>query len=276
MLFKLTVECRGQNFSGQRGAFVLERCERHPREYPEDMNITRRSDRAEKGSRQRSDGLLGMADHTGVRCGDIIRSWSLVRTQPRIHVLLRRQNKIGSSGWIRVSRWMSHRNGLRAQVSKNRTRLRQQLPLHGLWETMETQLRPQLVVLWKPKHISGKGLNKCRQWSYRDSSRNINTFDNTMQTQGKQLDNINDKKGDFGIDVAQGQDWQNNLIYQIMSLMMKDRCDNGGEFRNKEMDDFCSRKGIKREFSNARTPQQNKVAERRNRTLIEAAMTMFG
>nr|GFB31690.1 retrovirus-related Pol polyprotein from transposon TNT 1-94 [Tanacetum cinerariifolium] len=45
--------------------------------------------------------------------------------------------------------------------------------------------------------------------------------------------------------------------------------------RNKEMNDFCSQKGIKREFSNARTPQQNGVAERRNRTLIEAARTML-
>nr|GFA56152.1 hypothetical protein [Tanacetum cinerariifolium] len=53
------------------------------------------------------------------------------------------------------------------------------------------------------------------------------------------------------------------------------RCDNGGEFRNKEMDDFCSQKGIKREFSNARTPQQNGVAERRNMTLIDAARTML-
>ncbi|GJS69342.1 hypothetical protein Tco_0702183 [Tanacetum coccineum] len=70
-----------------------------------------------------------------------------------------------------------------------------------------------------------------------------------------------------------------NFITEIENL--KDlkvkiiRCDNGGEFRNKEMDDFCSRKGIKREFSNARTPQQNGVAERRNRTLIEAARTML-
>nr|GEW09437.1 hypothetical protein [Tanacetum cinerariifolium] len=52
-------------------------------------------------------------------------------------------------------------------------------------------------------------------------------------------------------------------------------CDNGGEFKNKEMNDFCSKKGIKREFNNARTPQQNGVAERRNRTLIEAARTML-
>nr|GEX02629.1 hypothetical protein [Tanacetum cinerariifolium] len=53
------------------------------------------------------------------------------------------------------------------------------------------------------------------------------------------------------------------------------RCDNGGEFRNKEMNDFCSQKEIKREFSNARTPQQNGVAERRNKTLIKAAKTML-
>nr|GEW50518.1 hypothetical protein [Tanacetum cinerariifolium]GEW76501.1 hypothetical protein [Tanacetum cinerariifolium] len=52
------------------------------------------------------------------------------------------------------------------------------------------------------------------------------------------------------------------------------RCDNGGEFRNKEMNDFYSKKGIKREFSNARTPQQNGVAKRKNRTLIEVARTM--
>nr|GEV27621.1 putative ribonuclease H-like domain-containing protein [Tanacetum cinerariifolium] len=53
------------------------------------------------------------------------------------------------------------------------------------------------------------------------------------------------------------------------------RCDNGGEFRNKELNDFCTQKGIKRVFSNARTPQQNGVAERRNRSLIEATRTML-
>nr|GEZ92928.1 hypothetical protein [Tanacetum cinerariifolium] len=40
------------------------------------------------------------------------------------------------------------------------------------------------------------------------------------------------------------------------------------------MNYFCTKKGIRREFSNARTPQQNGVAKRRNRTLIEAAKTM--
>ncbi|GKD98872.1 putative ribonuclease H-like domain-containing protein, partial [Tanacetum coccineum] len=53
------------------------------------------------------------------------------------------------------------------------------------------------------------------------------------------------------------------------------RCDNGTEFKNREMNQFCEMNGILRQFSLARTPQQNGVAERRNRTLIEAARTML-
>nr|GEZ35260.1 hypothetical protein [Tanacetum cinerariifolium] len=70
-----------------------------------------------------------------------------------------------------------------------------------------------------------------------------------------------------------------NFITEIENL--KDlnvkiiKSDNGGEYTNKEMDEFCSKKGIKRKFSNARTPQQNGVSEIRNRTLIKAARTML-
>ncbi|GJV89354.1 putative ribonuclease H-like domain-containing protein [Tanacetum coccineum] len=53
------------------------------------------------------------------------------------------------------------------------------------------------------------------------------------------------------------------------------RCDNGTEFKNREMNQFYEMKGILRQFSIARTPQQNGVAERRNKTLIEAARTML-
>ncbi|GJU69833.1 putative ribonuclease H-like domain-containing protein [Tanacetum coccineum] len=53
------------------------------------------------------------------------------------------------------------------------------------------------------------------------------------------------------------------------------RCDNGTEFKNYAMNEFYAKKGIKREFSVARTPQQNGVAERKNKTLIEAARTML-
>nr|GEU88152.1 putative ribonuclease H-like domain-containing protein [Tanacetum cinerariifolium] len=53
------------------------------------------------------------------------------------------------------------------------------------------------------------------------------------------------------------------------------RSDNRTEFKNHDLNQFCRMKGIKREFSIARTPQQNRVAERKNRTLIKAARTML-
>ncbi|GJR64024.1 putative ribonuclease H-like domain-containing protein [Tanacetum coccineum] len=70
-----------------------------------------------------------------------------------------------------------------------------------------------------------------------------------------------------------------NFIIDIENLVDKKvkiiRCDNRTEFKNRVMNEFCEKKGIKREFSVARTPQQNGVAKRRNRTLIEAARTML-
>nr|GEU65808.1 copia protein [Tanacetum cinerariifolium] len=53
------------------------------------------------------------------------------------------------------------------------------------------------------------------------------------------------------------------------------RSDNGTEFKNSDLNQLCGLKGIKREFSVPRTPQQNGIAERKNRTLIEAARTML-
>nr|GEV47124.1 putative ribonuclease H-like domain-containing protein [Tanacetum cinerariifolium] len=52
------------------------------------------------------------------------------------------------------------------------------------------------------------------------------------------------------------------------------RSDNGTEFKNSVMNQFYEDKGINREYSVARTLQQNRVAERRNGTLIEATITM--
>ncbi|GKA93131.1 ribonuclease H-like domain-containing protein [Tanacetum coccineum] len=70
-----------------------------------------------------------------------------------------------------------------------------------------------------------------------------------------------------------------NFITEIENLVDKKvkiiRCDNGIEFKNRVMNEFCEKKCIKREFSIARTPQQHGVAKRRNRTLIEAVRTML-
>nr|GEY48172.1 hypothetical protein [Tanacetum cinerariifolium] len=62
-----------------------------------------------------------------------------------------------------------------------------------------------------------------------------------------------------------------NLVDKKVKVI---RCDNRTEFKNSVMNDFCAMTCIRKEFSVARTPQQNGVAERRNRTLIMAARTM--
>ncbi|GKG32245.1 putative ribonuclease H-like domain-containing protein, partial [Tanacetum coccineum] len=62
---------------------------------------------------------------------------------------------------------------------------------------------------------------------------------------------------------------ENQLNQKVKTI----RSDNGTEFKNRDVTEFCGLKGIKN--SNARTPQQNGVAERKNMTLIEAARTML-
>ncbi|GJR34205.1 putative ribonuclease H-like domain-containing protein [Tanacetum coccineum] len=63
-----------------------------------------------------------------------------------------------------------------------------------------------------------------------------------------------------------------NLVDKKVNII---RCDNETEFKNRVMSEFYEKKGIKKEFSVARTPQQNGVAERINRTIIEVARTML-
>ncbi|GJX68750.1 retrovirus-related pol polyprotein from transposon TNT 1-94 [Tanacetum coccineum] len=64
---------------------------------------------------------------------------------------------------------------------------------------------------------------------------------------------------------------ENQLSHRVKII----RSDNGTEFKNRDMLEFCGNKGIKQEYNNARTPQQNEVAKRMNKTLIEAARTML-
>jgi hypothetical protein len=53
------------------------------------------------------------------------------------------------------------------------------------------------------------------------------------------------------------------------------RSDNGGEYTSKEFVNFCRDVGIKRELTTPYNPQQNGVAERKNRTIMEAVKTMI-
>lgn len=53
------------------------------------------------------------------------------------------------------------------------------------------------------------------------------------------------------------------------------RTDNGGEYTAQSFNKFCADKGIVHQFTNPYTPEQNRVSERLNRTLIESARSML-
>lgn len=52
------------------------------------------------------------------------------------------------------------------------------------------------------------------------------------------------------------------------------RTDKGGDFLSKLFNEYYDKNGIRRQLMQARTPQQNDIAERRNMTLIEKARSM--
>ncbi|GKF47296.1 retrovirus-related pol polyprotein from transposon TNT 1-94, partial [Tanacetum coccineum] len=68
--------------------------------------------------------------------------------------------------------------------------------------------------------------------------------------------------------IAQAQLNYKAKVYKI-------RTDNGTEFKNATLKAHYEKLGIMQQFSTARTPQENGVVERGNRTLVEAARTML-
>ncbi|KAL4301681.1 hypothetical protein GQ457_10G015230 [Hibiscus cannabinus] len=59
--------------------------------------------------------------------------------------------------------------------------------------------------------------------------------------------------------------------FEIKSL----RSDRGGEFTSNEFNDFCKENGIRRPLIVPRSPQQNGIAERKNRTILNMARSML-
>lgn len=51
--------------------------------------------------------------------------------------------------------------------------------------------------------------------------------------------------------------------------------DNGGDYTDKDLTDLCAREGIKREWETPYNPQQNGVAEWKNRTIVGVVKAML-
>lgn len=53
------------------------------------------------------------------------------------------------------------------------------------------------------------------------------------------------------------------------------RTDRGGEYLSQEFTDFCNEQGIRRQLTIAYTPQQNGIAKRKNRTVMNMVRSML-
>ncbi|GKC96233.1 retrovirus-related pol polyprotein from transposon TNT 1-94, partial [Tanacetum coccineum] len=67
----------------------------------------------------------------------------------------------------------------------------------------------------------------------------------------------------------------NKRKYILVIVDDYSRTDNGNEFVNQTLEAYFKEVGISHQTFVARTPQQNGVVERRNRTLVEATRTML-
>ncbi|KAJ9552810.1 LOW QUALITY PROTEIN: hypothetical protein OSB04_016855 [Centaurea solstitialis] len=64
-----------------------------------------------------------------------------------------------------------------------------------------------------------------------------------------------------------------NLLKRLQVKVI--RSDNGTDLKNSTIEEYLNSVGITHNFSAPRTPQQNGVVERKNRTIVEAARTML-
>ncbi|KAH9657209.1 hypothetical protein KPL70_022963 [Citrus sinensis] len=73
----------------------------------------------------------------------------------------------------------------------------------------------------------------------------------------------------------QFKNWKTLIETQTNRKVKKLRTDNGLEFCNKRFEEFCSKHGIMRHGTVRYTPQQNGLAERMNRTLVDKVRCML-
>nr|GEY90077.1 retrotransposon protein, putative, Ty1-copia subclass [Tanacetum cinerariifolium] len=71
------------------------------------------------------------------------------------------------------------------------------------------------------------------------------------------------------------KDFLTMIQRNLQALVITVRTDRGTEFLNKTLNAFFKEEGIENQTSTARTPKQNGVVKRRNRTLVEAARMML-
>ncbi|GJS09642.1 retrovirus-related pol polyprotein from transposon TNT 1-94 [Tanacetum coccineum] len=100
--------------------------------------------------------------------------------------------------------------------------------------------------------LKDKNCSACEKGKHhRETFKTKKSFSINNDEYSRQMENLND-----------------TMVKQL-------RSDNGTEFKSHTLEAFCDENRISQNFSLPCTPEQNGIAERKNRTLTEAARTMF-
>ncbi|GJR49044.1 ribonuclease H-like domain-containing protein [Tanacetum coccineum] len=166
----------------------------------------------------------------------------------------------------------------RAKFSNKKVNTAEVKVVSAIGEKGETTVKPSAGCNWRPKRHYR---NKVSKYNGRSNSRIYVTFKDPLGRpkpkkawahDGKQglLLNTQDFTGACCFwEVVKMCDKKNKVLFTDTKCLVL-----SPDFKLPDENQVLLR-GIKREYSNARTPQQNGVAERKNRTLIKAARTML-
>ena len=114
------------------------------------------------------------------------------------------------------------------------------------------------IVVWGPTQVSSLGGSKCYVTFIDDATRK--TWVYCIQKKSDVFNTFKKRKALV----------ENETGKKLKCL----RSDNGGEYCNNEFGNYCSYHGIHREKTIPRTPQENGVSERMNKTIMERARCM--
>nr|GEZ30720.1 retrovirus-related Pol polyprotein from transposon TNT 1-94 [Tanacetum cinerariifolium] len=123
-------------------------------------------------------------------------------------------------------------------------------------------------------HIKGGVLAESSQSNESSIGIKCNTYGSTTHSTSDHNEFDHFKRGEK-IQAAKAKEPTKKMVENQNDVKVKQiNSDNGTEFRNHELESFFGEKGISQNFSSPNTLKQNGIAERKNRTLIEAVRTM--
>nr|GEV86273.1 retrovirus-related Pol polyprotein from transposon TNT 1-94 [Tanacetum cinerariifolium] len=136
-------------------------------------------------------------------------------------------------------------------------------------KTKVTRPRQDKLVVTKTNSPTRRHINRSPSLNASNSLLRVTAVKALVVNAAQDFEGLNGGYVAFGGNPKGGKISGKGLENQLSLKVKVIKSDNGTEFKNNDLNQFCEIKGIKREFSLPKTLQQNGITKRKNRTLIE-------